>query len=1095
MPALTSPQLTSLRANGHKAKFYLSISKPATLLTALIDGSPARGATSISYDTGGGTGFSRIKAGQTLLVVTATGTKNVRIRGISGNQTSGTITVAANGIVWADNQALTVLEDYEPRSWLPRFNEANQFRKDWDIAYPGLYPATLPVCIAGPNRASKITSGSITGQITVGADNGLIDSELPPAGYFPGVDPVFFGHDMDDANAWFRFQNVAIPNGATIISAALSFVSSGNQSASVALNIYGEAADNPAAPTSLADYNARSVTAAVAWNFSTAWTDGVAYSTPSLVPIVQTTVNRPGWASGNAMQFFVKNNGGVNIRNVENMSAVLTVTYTIPVVFDLDESASYAIAQGASIASYAASIVPATGATIDFNTSTGIGTVTITQAGQYWLEASCTDTNSQSQTTRRRLITHSDDPASDDYPYTDFKITALSGDWERGGWVLNIEVNGTADASQFPENGLVMLWVETWYGSTKQYVGGISGAPQMLFVGYIRQGTVTANWDRGSVSFEAATVEAILREHYMRNLPLQATASPGDWYEYANWLTPGRAAHYLWRWHSNLLEIADVYGLTANSLRRKYCDFPKGNLYSQADTLLRQQSIVAHVVSNKAGQIYVVQDIQYLDDTARAARPVVAEITKADRHGDITIVERDATVAFVRVEGLYFDGAAATPYCAIAPGLAPEERGPNEMAITQQVVSGQDHTNSLAGRYLAVANNKEPEARIKFSGNYAGVLDIAGPFDGTAGGQEWWQMDMAAGDTTRGIVWTDKKMVLRTINNQIDPANGMILSETVFEPEAEGPPGVADDYCQSSTPIPERPDAPDWSDGIGALVSFSSLYYRDDNDSDWSEHSTEFAFNHGCVDPYWESRQGTSNPEAAILWGAGNGVIKRSLDAGRTWSDKTPVTDPPNTWSDGIAPSVANLSFTQILPDPWAVGRFIALATWQNGSDLWRGWLLVTPDDGASWSWYAPYTGTLPDQLKPIWAAINGASLLTTTWEDRATDKIMLHRRGATSLNFVAEYDLGATTLAELEVRTYYAFPVCVLDDDALWHVAGRMNAPAGLGGVRHIIRTANTGAAWSGFEGSWSTDYCATLYIGLDNDGDREFYAVRQNG
>jgi hypothetical protein len=919
MPALTSPQQTSLRANGHKARFYLSVSKPATLLTALLNGSPARGATSIPYDTGGGTGFSRIKAGQTLLVVTATGTKNVRIRGISGNQTSGTITVAANGIVWADNQALTVLEDYEPRSWLPRFNEAGQFRKDWDIAYSDQNSLPSPVAIAGPHRA----------------------------------------------------------------------------------------------------------------NFA-------------------------------------------------------------PFSFSVLKNNSYAIAHGASISSISATATPSSG--IVLTPSAGNYLVQVQDPGQYWLETTATDSNGKTQTTRRRVIGHSTNPASADYPYTDFKVTAHSGDWERGGWVLNIEVNGTADTSQFPENGLVTLWCETWYGATKEYVGGISGAPQMLFVGYIRKGTVTANWDRGSVSFEAATVEAIMREHYMRNLPLQAMASPADWYEYAKWLTPGRAAHYLWRWHSNLLEIADVFGLTANSLRRKYCDFPKGNLYSQADTLLRQQSITAHVVSNKAGQIYVVQDVQYLDDAARAARTVVADLTKADRHGDITIVERDPTVAFVRVEGLYFDGAAVTPYCAIAPGLAPEERGPNELAITQQVVSGQDHINSLAGRHLAVANNKEPEARVKFSGNYAGVLDIAGPFDGTSGGQEWWQMDLAAGDTTRGIVWTDRKMVCRTINNSIDPVNGMIQSDVVFEPEAEGPPGVTDDYCQSTTPAPEQPEAPRWdeSTAIGALASFSSLYYRDDNDADWAEHSDD-SFNHGCVDPYWTSRQGTSNPEAAILWSVGNGVIKRSLDAGRTWSDKTPVTNPPNTWSDGSAPSVADLSFIQILPDPWVVGRFIALAAWQNGSDQWRGWLLVTPDDGATWSWYAPYTGTLPDQLKPIWAAINGASLLTSTWEDRAADKLMLHRRGAASLSFVAEYDLGTTTLAELDDRTYYAFPVCVLDDDTLWHVAGRMNAPVGLVGVYHIIQTGDAGTGWANTESGWGTDHCGALVIGLNESSERQFYAVRQ--
>jgi hypothetical protein len=105
----------------------------------------------------------------------------------------------------------------------------------------------------------------------------------------------------------------------------------------------------------------------------------------------------------------------------------------------------------------------------------------------------------------------------------------------------------------------------------------------------------------------------------------------------------------------------------------------------------------------------------------------------------------------------------------------------------------------------------------------------------------------------------------------------------------------------------------------------------------------------------------------------------------------------------------------------------------------------------------------------------------------------MLHRRGSASLSFVAEYDLGTTSLAELDAKTYYAFPVTVLDDDSLWHVAGRMNAPAGLAGVQHVIKTANAGSSFSSFENGWSTDHCSALEIGLDSGGNRDYKAVRQ--
>ena len=111
-------------------------------------------------------------------------------------------------------------------------------------------------------------------------------------------------------NAFIRFVSVAIPNAATLTTAQVNFVAGSTLSTTtVNLNIYGENVDSAAAITSTADANARAVTAAAAWNAVTSWTSGVAVSTPSLLTPVQAVVNRAGWASGNAMQILIKNNG------------------------------------------------------------------------------------------------------------------------------------------------------------------------------------------------------------------------------------------------------------------------------------------------------------------------------------------------------------------------------------------------------------------------------------------------------------------------------------------------------------------------------------------------------------------------------------------------------------------------------------------------------------------------------------------------------------------------------------------------------------------------------------------------------------------
>src|SRR5688572_3294360 len=100
MPVLSSPDLTKLRTGQQAARLYLSVFKPTTLLTALInEPSAVPGQRQIDYGGGTGTGFSLIEGGQPLLF----NGRKVRIKSITGNQTSGTITLAENSEVWADN--------------------------------------------------------------------------------------------------------------------------------------------------------------------------------------------------------------------------------------------------------------------------------------------------------------------------------------------------------------------------------------------------------------------------------------------------------------------------------------------------------------------------------------------------------------------------------------------------------------------------------------------------------------------------------------------------------------------------------------------------------------------------------------------------------------------------------------------------------------------------------------------------------------------------------------------------------------------------------------------------------------------------------
>lgn len=114
----------------------------------------------------------------------------------------------------------------------------------------------------------------------------------------------------------FRFVNVSLPAGATITTAFIRFTANGNQSGTpVHANCYFNDVDDATAPTSLSEAQNLVLTSAVAWNNVGAWSDGVQYDTPDLSSILQTVIDREGWASGQAIQFVIHDNSSTGIRN------------------------------------------------------------------------------------------------------------------------------------------------------------------------------------------------------------------------------------------------------------------------------------------------------------------------------------------------------------------------------------------------------------------------------------------------------------------------------------------------------------------------------------------------------------------------------------------------------------------------------------------------------------------------------------------------------------------------------------------------------------------------------------------------------------
>jgi len=124
--------------------------------------------------------------------------------------------------------------------------------------------------------------------------------------------------------AGMRFQNVTIPQGATIDTAYLAFKSPlGKSGTVVRTRITGNDADDAATWSTLADYQARRGTivgganndyitdAQVDWDGIGAWSyGGGPYNSLSIVSVIQEIVNRVGWASGHALALWWDDHDG-----------------------------------------------------------------------------------------------------------------------------------------------------------------------------------------------------------------------------------------------------------------------------------------------------------------------------------------------------------------------------------------------------------------------------------------------------------------------------------------------------------------------------------------------------------------------------------------------------------------------------------------------------------------------------------------------------------------------------------------------------------------------------------------------------------------
>ena len=194
------------------------------------------------------------------------------------------------------------------------------------VRYTGncwLYRYTLGVRTGGvvPFVADFLVNGTVTRDTWPGPiDKPIAGTVNDGRVYFAGGQGYFFNDSVDvgigsggtQIHSFLRFTNVTIPQGALVTAASLTVTSiSGNMAGTILTKVYANDEDNAIAPTTYAEYMAKSLTAAaVDWD-GPPWATDVEYTSPDISAVIQEIIDRPGWVSGNALMVMWKNDGSV----------------------------------------------------------------------------------------------------------------------------------------------------------------------------------------------------------------------------------------------------------------------------------------------------------------------------------------------------------------------------------------------------------------------------------------------------------------------------------------------------------------------------------------------------------------------------------------------------------------------------------------------------------------------------------------------------------------------------------------------------------------------------------------------------------------
>lgn len=399
-------------------------------------------------------------------------------------------------------------------------------------------------------------------------------------------------------------------------------------------------------------------------------------------------------------------NGGTAVAILVDSSDEITV--------DFDAGDSFAVASGATIASYAWDFGDGTPASAATETVSGV----VFPVGFRWVHLTVTDSNGKTHTHHIPVLAAKASGAGQNV-FTKFEVTNQI--LRRGGQDISFAIfDDLADTTYY--DGFLTIYFETeYYNDVEACLAGDIDRYNIKFVGWHDTDTTSLNTSEATYAtgLELACVDVGGRMRQLPSFPqaVLRDAAPGSWMELIAANTD-RYMHYLLHWHSTVLNLAPfTWSGTGDTYALPRFQSAGDNFWEEI--YFRAASIGHDLTVSPQGALGVIPDPQLQDSGDRTAT-VIVDITESEWTNISYTRQRPPRVYWLWGNAIIASTSEAdTPglkirgvYC-VAPGRAPGQGG-NEQAQGQQLVTGQTELNAREGhRYAARLNPTETYFEIE----------------------------------------------------------------------------------------------------------------------------------------------------------------------------------------------------------------------------------------------------------------------------------------------------------------------------------------------------------------------------------------------